>query len=61
MQSAAAPQPAATAPRGSRRGGLRRALAAAAVAVALGATFALYLRPDLTLDLGQLMAFCGVR
>ena len=29
--------------------------------VIVGATFALYLRPGLTLDLGQLMAFCGLR
>ncbi len=40
---------------------LRGALVGLAVALALAATFALYLRPGLTLDLGQLMAFCGLR
>jgi hypothetical protein len=37
------------------------ALAAIGTLAVLGATFALYLRPGLTLDLGQLMAFCGFR
>jgi hypothetical protein len=36
-------------------------LAAIGGVAVLGATFALYLRPGLTLDLGQLMAFCGLR
>jgi hypothetical protein len=40
---------------------LRAALAAIGAVAVLGATFALYLRPGLTLDLGQLMAFCGFR
>jgi len=39
----------------------RRALAALATAAVLAATFVLNLRPGLTLDLGQLMAFCGLR
>lgn len=39
---------------------LRSVIVPALVAIALGATFALYLRPGLTLSLNQLMAFCGV-
>ena len=38
-----------------------RLLGALAAAVVLAATFALYLRPGLTLDLGAFLAFCGVR
>ena len=40
---------------------LGAALAAIGVVAVLGAIFALYLRPGLTRDLGQLMAFCGFR
>lgn len=39
---------------------LRRVIVPTLVAIALAATFALYLRPGLTLSLNQLMAFCGV-
>jgi hypothetical protein len=40
---------------------LRAAVAVGVLAIALGATFSLYGRPGLILDLGQLMAFCGLR
>ncbi len=45
----------------ARAGRFRRVLGALAAAGVLAATFALYLRPGLTLDIGQLMAFCGIR
>jgi hypothetical protein len=54
----AAPLVTLSAPRPRR---LRRVLAVLAGAAVLAVTFALYLSPDLTLDLGQLMAFCGLR
>ncbi len=38
-----------------------RRLGALVATLVLGATFALYLRPGLTLDLGAFLAFCGVR
>jgi hypothetical protein len=62
---AADPRPArAASARIDRAGTARRvgrALLGLAVATALAATFALYLRPGLSLDIGQLMAFCGLR
>lgn len=59
--SSSAPSCPASAPGRARAGGLRRALGVLAAAGVLAATFVLYLRPGLTLDLGQLMAFCGIR
>jgi hypothetical protein len=61
MTPVAAPSDHPPAPRAGRPARLRGALAALAVGGVLAATFALYLRPGLMLDLGQLMAFCGFR
>ena len=44
-----------------RRGRLAAWAGAALAAVLLAATFALYLRPGLMLDVGQLLALCGFR
>lgn len=61
MPTAATPLPTAPESGAARPRRLRAALAAIGTVAVLGATFALYLRPGLTLDLGQLMAFCGFR
>jgi hypothetical protein len=59
--TAAAPSARVDADPGSRPKRALRVLGSLAIAAVLAATFMLYLRPGLTLDLGQLMAFCGLR
>lgn len=53
------PVPATTSARWVRT--LVRSAAVLATVAVLGAVFAAYLHPDMTLDLGALLALCGIR